>query len=78
MLCPLPQCPGGVAMKGSRLPDETILAWVRRRAAGESVAQIAPDYGVTPGAVRTTTIRVMTADLAESGEDPRIVARAYW
>lgn len=58
--------------------DRDVLDWVRRRAAGESSATIAARYGAHDAYVRVATNKVTKADLAESGEDRRDVARAYW
>lgn len=58
--------------------DRDVLDWVRRRAAGESSAAIAARCGAHDAYVRVATNKVRAADLAESGEDPRQVERAYW
>lgn len=64
--------------KGQRASDERLLAWLRARAAGFTVARIAAAEGVHRVSVNKATNAVMRADLAESGEAPAAVRRAYW
>jgi hypothetical protein len=45
-----------------RKDDETLLHWLKLRAAGVSTVVIAAHYGVTDSRVRTTTNRVHADD----------------
>ena len=61
-----------------RSRDEEVLDWIARRAAGESANGIAKVAGKASAVVVQATNQVRDADLAESGEDPARVRRAYW
>ena len=71
----LPQ--GRADAEPSRAEDERLLGWIADRVAGEPVAAIARRAGVTPSVVQAKTSAVRDADLAESGEPPLVVGRAY-
>jgi uncharacterized protein (DUF433 family) len=62
----------------TREDDERLLVWLDKARQGWTVAEIAKAYGYASGAtVQAALKRVEVADLAESGEPARIVARAY-
>lgn len=65
-------------MAATRSQDEMTLWLVRQRASGVSANQLAKRVRRHAGPVITATNNVLEADLAESGEDPEVVARAYW
>lgn len=58
--------------------DDDVLSWVRDRANGRSCAAIAARSGAGESYIRAATNRVRDADIAESGERPDVVRRAYW
>lgn len=60
--------------------DERLLAWLDRRAAGESCARIARGFGLTGNAVNHATGLVLAADLAvhDPCADADEIRRAYW
>lgn len=61
-----------------RAEDDLVLVALAMRQRGVSAREIARELGfASPEAVRTATNRVRDADLAESGEDPALVAAAY-
>lgn len=72
---------GRPAPKGkepTRADDERLLQWLAMARGGRNVREIATAYGYASGATVQQAIKgVELADLAESGEPPRIVARGY-
>ncbi len=58
--------------------DDELLRWIEQRCAGVSLTRIAADSGIFPEAIRVATLKVMEADLEESGEDKNAVRRRYW
>lgn len=60
----------------TRAEDEQLLAMIAARLSLKSTS-VARKFGLTGPAVRIATNRVLTADLAESGECPVAVAAAY-
>ena len=62
----------------SRADDERALHMLSLRRDGLSSGVIGRLFGLTSSAVRTTTNRIMNADLAESGEPVEMVRYAYW
>lgn len=61
-----------------RADDECLLAMMAMRHNGLPLREIGFRLGVSHNAVATRTNAVRQADLAESGEPPRTVDRAYW
>lgn len=61
--------------EASRHDDEMLLDWIKLRAGGQKSVRIGETYGVSGQRVSTATVRVMQADMAESGED---VTGVYW
>lgn len=61
-----------------RARDDELLRWIALRVAGWSAAQVAQRMGVSQSTVDMATREVRNADLAESGEPPGVVDRAYW
>lgn len=61
----------------SRAEDERLLGWIADRVAGLPVAAIARRDRVGASSVMIQTSAVRDADLAESGEPPLMVGRAY-
>jgi hypothetical protein len=64
----------------SRERDDEILLWVRLRARGWTVRQIADRFnpGGNPQYIRTLTDRVRDQDMLGSGEDSATVKQSYW
>ena len=62
----------------SRADDERALHMLAIRRDGLSSGVIGRLFGLTSSAVRTTTNRVLDADLRESGEPGEAVRDAYW
>jgi hypothetical protein len=73
-----PQEAGMTPRKFSRDHDERVLAFVRARAAGDSLPVIAARFGVGVSSVQMATGAVIAADLAESGEPRVVVLSKYW
>lgn len=61
-----------------RSNDERVLAMIKLRVLGMTAWEIAKKSGIGQSTIWNTTERVLGADLAESGEDPRKVREAYW
>lgn len=59
------------------LVREMDLEFVRRLMAGHGFRKIAKDFGVSNVTVQKAAKAVEAADLAESGEPVRVVARGY-
>ncbi len=57
------------------IPDDVLLDWLARRAAGENVREIAPD---TFDSCREITNRIRRDDLKMSGDPRDEVEGAYW
>ncbi|PWE32762.1 hypothetical protein DDZ14_08425 [Maritimibacter sp. 55A14] len=58
--------------------DELVLSWIAQRSGGIGPSAIARAHGLPSQRVSVATARVLEADLAQSGEDPEQVRRAYW
>lgn len=59
--------------------DEELIRWLLYRSKSAlSASAIARRLGVAPGQYIRDTSAVLAADLAESGEDPATVRKAYW
>lgn len=68
----------GRVQEPTRADDERLLDWLARARRGWPVVEIAKAYGYATGATVQASIKaVEVADLAESGEPARDVARAY-
>ena len=64
-------------MTPTRETDNRDLDFIRRIMAGEGYRAVAKRYGVSNMTVQRVVHGVEAADLAESGEPARAVARAY-
>ena len=60
-----------------REKDDMILTCLRLRQRGQSVYQLAARFGCSPSYVDLATRKVRVADVAESGEDVRVVDAGY-
>lgn len=65
-------------MATGRAADDRVLDMIRLRCRGVGLRQIAAKYGMSFPGVEKLTRQVRTADIAESGEPPLAVDRAYW
>lgn len=76
---PVSPRPVGRAGRGepSRAEDERDLGWLAARVAGEAVAALARRDRVGASYVQARITEIRDADLAESGEPPLTVGRAY-
>jgi hypothetical protein len=61
----------------TRANDERLLEMLARRLSGETTRAIGARFGVDFGYVARSTDKVVEADIAESGEPPARIARAY-
>lgn len=57
--------------------DDAMLRWIGMSLRGVSFNEIARREGEWPATVRNAIHRIRDCDLAESGEDPATVRRAY-
>lgn len=64
-----------IPIRSTRYSDEELLRWIRLRCAGLSTTVIAETCSATGTYIRAATNRVVTADVAVSGDDVR---RGYW
>lgn len=62
----------------ARKSDNLTLLMIRARASGKTAAEIGRIISKSSQFVSTATVRVMRADMAESGEARKVVARDYW
>ncbi len=69
---------GGKAKVPGRDEDEAVLSWLAMVRDGLGWEDIAVGAGKTGQTVMTACLAVRAADLAESGEPERAVARGYW
>ncbi|WP_376872299.1 hypothetical protein [Albirhodobacter sp. R86504] len=67
-----------MTLSEARKSDELTLLMLRARASGKSATDIGRIIGKSSQFVSTATVRVMRADMAESGETRRSVALGYW
>lgn len=61
----------------SRQEDFVLLTMIKERQRGRTSTDLARRFGFSPEFVRTATLRVKKADIAESGENERFVAKHY-
>lgn len=61
-----------------RKQDDIVLLWLALRAKGMSNGKIGKLCGKGDAHIAAITNKVMRADIAESGEAPDTVRRAYW
>ena len=62
----------------SRTSDEQILEMIHLRKRGWSLSRIEQSFGMAQGTAALKTNGVRRCDIAESGEDPEQVRKAYW
>ena len=58
--------------------DDTVLGWVRERAAGVGLVALAERTGVNAGYLNAATARIKREDIEQSGEPAAAVRGAYW
>lgn len=68
---------GRVNKEPSRADDERDLDCIRRLMAGEGYRSVANRYGMGSTTMNKAVMAIEAADIAESGEPVRIVARGY-
>lgn len=64
--------------RASRESDERLLRMIMARCKGMTYSAIARRLGCSIAMATQSCANVLKADLAESGEDPAAVRRAYW